>query len=102
MFTFDYSWFVDSVFIFALAFLIDLVLGEYPDRIHPTVGIGKIIIYLKKKYGGRVSFDKLYSPIGLNLGGSTPGEIALCILAEIQSVSYGRQANHLRLNYDEL
>jgi adenosylcobinamide-phosphate synthase len=49
MFTLDYSWFVDSVFIFALAFLIDLVLGEYPDKIHPTVGIGKIIIYLKKR-----------------------------------------------------
>jgi adenosylcobinamide-phosphate synthase len=49
MFAFDFSWFVDSVFIFSLAFLIDLVLGEYPDRIHPTIGIGKLIIYLKKK-----------------------------------------------------
>ncbi|MGD6807617.1 MAG: cobalamin biosynthesis protein [Candidatus Bathyarchaeia archaeon] len=49
MFAFDFSWFVDSVFIFALAFLIDLVLGEYPDRIHPTIGIGKLIIYFKKK-----------------------------------------------------
>jgi adenosylcobinamide-phosphate synthase len=49
MFAFDVSWFVDSVFIFALAFLIDLVLGEYPDRIHPTIGIGKLITYLKAK-----------------------------------------------------
>jgi adenosylcobinamide-phosphate synthase len=49
MFTFDVSWFIDSVLIFALAFLIDLVLGEYPDRIHPTIGIGKIISYLKRK-----------------------------------------------------
>ena len=49
MFTFDFSWFVDSVFIFTLAFLIDLVFGEYPDRIHPTIGIGKIITYLKRK-----------------------------------------------------
>ncbi len=49
MFSFDFSWFVDSVFIFALALLIDLVLGEYPDRIHPTIGIGKMILYLKKK-----------------------------------------------------
>jgi adenosylcobinamide-phosphate synthase len=49
MFAFDFSWFVDSIFIFALAFLIDLVLGEYPDRIHPTIGIGKLIIYFKKK-----------------------------------------------------
>jgi len=49
MFTIDFSWFSDSVFIFTLALLIDLVLGEYPDRIHPTIGIGKLIIYLKKK-----------------------------------------------------
>ena len=49
MFTFDLSWLFDSVLIFAIAFLIDLILGEYPDRIHPTIGIGKIIIYLKRK-----------------------------------------------------
>jgi adenosylcobinamide-phosphate synthase len=49
MFAFDLSLFVDSVLIFILAFLIDAVLGEYPDRIHPTIGIGKIIAYLKPK-----------------------------------------------------
>lgn len=49
MFTFDFSWFVDSAFIFALALIIDLAIGEYPDRIHPTIGIGKIISYLKQK-----------------------------------------------------
>ena len=49
MFAFDFSWFVDSALIFLLAFLIDAILGEYPDRIHPTIGIGKIIAYLKPK-----------------------------------------------------
>lgn len=49
MFAFDLSWFVDSLFIFALAFLIDLVFGEYPDKIHPTIAIGKLIGYLKRK-----------------------------------------------------
>ncbi|MCL4429717.1 MAG: cobalamin biosynthesis protein [Chloroflexi bacterium] len=49
MFWLDVSWFIDSALIFALAFLIDLVFGEYPDRIHPTIGIGKIISYLKHK-----------------------------------------------------
>jgi adenosylcobinamide-phosphate synthase len=49
MFTFDFSLFVDSILIFTLAFLIDLVLGEYPDRIHPTIGIGKMITFLKRK-----------------------------------------------------
>jgi len=49
MFQLDFSLFTDAIFIFALAFLLDLVLGEYPDGIHPTVGIGKIISYLKPK-----------------------------------------------------
>jgi adenosylcobinamide-phosphate synthase len=49
MFVFDFSWFLDSVLIFVLAFLIDIIAGEYPDRIHPTVGIGKIISFLKPK-----------------------------------------------------
>ena len=49
MFSFDFFWFVDSALIFLLAFLIDVIFGEYPDRIHPTIGIGKIISYLKPK-----------------------------------------------------
>jgi len=49
MFAFDVTWLIDSIFIFTLAFLIDLIFGEYPDRIHPTIGIGKIINYLRKK-----------------------------------------------------
>ena len=49
MFTLDPSLLLDSVLIFELAFLVDIVFGEYPDRIHPTIGIGKIISYLKRK-----------------------------------------------------
>jgi adenosylcobinamide-phosphate synthase len=49
MFSLDISLLVDSFLIFFLAFLIDAVFGEYPDRIHPTIGIGKIIAYLKPK-----------------------------------------------------
>src|SRR5512138_826109 len=49
MFTFDLFWFIDSILVFALAFLIDVVFGEYPDTIHPTIGIGKIISHLKSQ-----------------------------------------------------
>jgi adenosylcobinamide-phosphate synthase len=46
----DNSFFVDSLLIFSLAFLIDVVFGEFPDRIHPTVWIGKAIAYFKPKF----------------------------------------------------
>ena len=46
----DSYFFVDSLLIFSLAFLIDAVFGEFPDRIHPTVWIGKAIAYFKPKF----------------------------------------------------
>jgi adenosylcobinamide-phosphate synthase len=44
-----FSFIVDAILIFILAFLIDATFGEYPDRAHPTIGIGKIIKHLKFK-----------------------------------------------------
>jgi adenosylcobinamide-phosphate synthase len=49
MFAIDVSFLLDSLLIFVLAFLIDLVFGELPDRIHPTLWMGKITDYLKPK-----------------------------------------------------
>ncbi|XES77672.1 MAG: cobalamin biosynthesis protein [Candidatus Bathyarchaeia archaeon] len=46
---FNFSFFVDSVLIFVLAFTIDIVFGEIPDRAHPTVWMGKVIDYLKPR-----------------------------------------------------
>lgn len=41
-------------------------------------------------------FDRIRAPIGLDLGGRTPEEIALAILAEILAVRYGRRGEPLR------
>ena len=49
MFTVNISVLVDSLLIFLLAFLIDMIVGEFPDRIHPTVWMGKVIAYFKPK-----------------------------------------------------
>lgn len=39
--------------------------------------------------------DRLYTPIGLDLGGETPTEVALSIVSEIQSVRHDRHPQHL-------
>ena len=49
MFAIDSSLLSDSLLIFSLAFLIDLVFGEVPDRIHPTLWIGNVTHYFKSK-----------------------------------------------------
>jgi adenosylcobinamide-phosphate synthase len=49
MFDFSWAFFVDSLLVFGLAFFIDVVFGEIPDRAHPTVWMGKVVSYLKPK-----------------------------------------------------
>ena len=49
MFAIDNSFILDSLLIFLLAFLIDIVFGELPDRIHPTLWMGRVTDYLKPK-----------------------------------------------------
>ncbi|MCW4047844.1 MAG: cobalamin biosynthesis protein [Candidatus Bathyarchaeota archaeon] len=43
------SFLTDSLLILLLAFVIDLVFGEFPDRVHPTVWMGNVIAYFKPK-----------------------------------------------------
>lgn len=43
---------------------------------------------------------EVHAPIGLDLGGSTPGEIALSILAELSAERYAGSARPLRLSQD--
>ncbi len=40
--------------------------------------------------------QRLYSPVGLDLGGQEPGEIALAVVAEATAALSGRPAGHLR------
>jgi xanthine dehydrogenase accessory factor len=42
------------------------------------------------------TFDRIHSPAGLDLGGETPGEIALSIVSEIQAVLNGHQGGPLK------
>ncbi len=46
---------------------------------------------------GEVSLENLYSPIGIDLGGSSASEIALSIAAEMQAVEYNRKVPHMRI-----
>jgi xanthine dehydrogenase accessory factor len=40
----------------------------------------------------RIRLKRVYAPIGLNLGGPTPEEIAVAILAEVIAVRRGGKA----------
>ena len=40
--------------------------------------------------------DRLYTPVGLDLGGGTPHQIALSIVGEVLAVENGREPQHLK------
>ncbi len=52
-----------------------------------------IIDHLRKDGVSEESLSRVYAPIGLDLGGSTPEEIAVAILAEVIAVRRGGKGN---------
>jgi xanthine dehydrogenase accessory factor len=55
------------------------------------------IARIKKEYGRDVDLSHLYSPVGLDIGGASPEEIALSIAAEISAVKHGKnEIRHMR------
>jgi xanthine dehydrogenase accessory factor len=48
---------------------------------------------LMEELAGKPDFSILYSPAGLDIGGSSPDEIAISIIAEIQALRYGREGH---------
>lgn len=48
---------------------------------------------LAEELGDNIDLGVLHSPVGLDIGGSSPEEIAIAILAEIQAVRHGKIEN---------
>lgn len=70
-----------------------------PSRYLGMVGSRKKVAlcfeHLRAQGVSQDDLSMIHTPIGLNLGGETPEEIALAILAEIQAVKYARTADFL-------
>jgi xanthine dehydrogenase accessory factor len=86
--------------------VLDFLLKNYPDfkyigMIGSKLKVKECILSLKEKYDN-ILFDNLYAPVGIDIGGDTPVDISLAILAEIFAVINNKQATHLRLNYSEI
>lgn len=69
--------------------------NAYIGMIGSKVRVKKVLSYLEEKGIDREKLDKVYTPIGLNIGAETPAEIAVAIMAEII------QVKNKRMNYNE-
>ena len=87
--------------------MLDFLLKNYPDfkyigMIGSKLKVKECVLSLKEKYGKDIAFDNLYAPVGIDIGGDTPLDISLAIIAEIFAVINNKKATHLRLNYSEI
>lgn len=64
----------------------------------------KVTANLNKLYNdiGKIPLSNLYAPIGLKIGGDSPHEIAVSIIAEIQSIIYQKDTKHMKLDYEKI
>jgi xanthine dehydrogenase accessory factor len=70
---------------------------RYIGLLASTRKVRSFIPRLLEEVGEHIDLGILYSPAGLDIGGSSPQEIALSILCEVQSIRYERAGNrHLR------
>ncbi len=78
--------------------------GIKPKYIGMLCSVHKLKDYiskLKEKVTEPVDFTNFYSPIGLDIGGNSPEEIAISITSEMIAIKNGKDGHkHMRLDYD--
>lgn len=70
--------------------------NAYVGMIGSRKKIAALFAKLEDRGITKEQLSTVYTPIGLNIGGETPQEIALAIMGEIQSVRYGKEYTHSR------
>jgi xanthine dehydrogenase accessory factor len=70
--------------------------ARYIGVLGPKRRTEKLLATLQAHEMPSVSFARIHAPVGLDIGAETPSEIALAVLAEIQSVLKDRPGTSLR------
>ncbi len=60
-----------------------------------------LIRNLKEDFGEEIDLSRIFTPVGLDIGGDTESEIALSIASEIQAIRFERNVPHLRIPPDQ-
>jgi xanthine dehydrogenase accessory factor len=61
----------------------------------------RLVERVSSKRAGAIPLERLYAPVGLDIGAITPAEIAVSIVAELIALRHGHAATHLRALSDE-
>ncbi|HBA61404.1 MAG TPA: xanthine dehydrogenase [Elusimicrobia bacterium] len=71
--------------------------AAYIGMIGSAPKVREIFRLLGKKKLYPLKDTRVHSPIGLNLGGKTPGEIAVSVMAEIIKTHYAKDGRHMKV-----
>lgn len=69
--------------------------GAYVGMIGSRKKVGALFARLEERGYSREQLAGVYTPIGLDIGGETPEEIAISIISEVLAVKNGRSGGHL-------
>lgn len=75
------------------------VFARLPHRYLGLIGSRRKIFRILQRIHARRGLpplDRVYAPVGLDLGAATPNEIAVSIVAELVALRHGKAARHLR------
>ena len=70
--------------------------AAYIGMIGSSKKIAALFAKLTAQGASEEQLSTVYTPIGLDIGGETPEEIAVSIMAQIQQVRYGASGGHLK------
>lgn len=74
---------------------------KYIGVIGSAIKVKKMMQNLEGKGIPKEKLEKVYSPIGICLGGNSPAEVALSIIAEINLCKYNGKLEHMKKKYEE-
>ena len=73
--------------------------ARLPHRYLGVIGSRRKIFRILQRIHARhglPALDRVYAPVGLDIGAVTPEEIAVSIIAELVALRHGRESDHLR------
>lgn len=82
----------------ALAAALDTEGAGYIGMIGSKRKVQRVFDELRERGVDSKKFEKVYAPLGLDIGADAPAEIAVSVLAEVLAVLRGKSASHLKMS----